>query len=617
MKKPKGNPTVIDRDETIESMRAAVHDEHPHPAPTSFWRKYIFSTNHKMIGKQYMLTSIFFLFVGGFLAMLMRWQLAYPWQPIPLIGQLLFPDSGGSMPPEFYIMLVTIHGTIMVFFVVAPLLVGGFGNFLIPLQIGARDMAFPVLNMLSYWIFFLSGCTLLFSLFVSGGAAAGGWTVYPPLSVLREAVPGSGRGMDLWILALGLMWAALTLGSLNFLATIINMRAPGMTWFRIPLLTWAQFVVALLLLLSFPVAAAGLMMMGADRLIGTSFFLPHGLSIADTAVDAAGGGNALLWQHIFWFLGHPEVYVLILPGMGMASEILPVFARKPIFGYKAMVGAMASIMGLGFIVWAHHMFQAGLNPLMAMAFMTATMMIAMPSGVKVFNWLMTLWRGSISFSTPMLYSLAFVSLFIIGGLSGLFMAATPVDIHIHDTYFIIAHFHYVVFGGSIFAIFGAIHFWFPKMFGRLMSEKVGKVHFVLTFLAFNAVFFPMHVIGSHGHLRRIADPTAYEFLRPQQDWNVFITHSAFVLGAAQLIFLFNFVWSIFKGRRAEANPWRAATLEWTIPSPAPPHNFEEIPVVYRWPYEYANGGVGDEDWVAQTEPPSALAKTLEEEPEPA
>ncbi|MCH8906799.1 MAG: cbb3-type cytochrome c oxidase subunit I, partial [Candidatus Heimdallarchaeota archaeon] len=470
-------------------MHSPVHDEHPHPEPTSFWKKYIYSTNHKMIGKQYMVTALFFLFVGGFFAMLMRWQIAFPWEPVPVIGKLLWPDSGGSMPPEFYIMLVTMHGTIMVFFVVAPLLVGGFGNFLIPLQIGARDMAFPFLNMLSYWVFALSGVSLLLSLFVAGGAAAGGWTVYPPLSTLRDAVPGSGTGMDLWVLSLTLMWIALTLGSLNFLATIINMRAPGMTWFRLPLLVWAQFVVAVLLLLSFPVAASGLMMMAADRLIGTSFFLPHGVILAGEPVEGAGGGNALLWQHIFWFLGHPEVYVLILPAMGMTSEMLPVFSRKPIFGYKSMVIAMASIMGLGFIVWAHHMFQAGMNPFVGFAFMTATMMIALPSGIKVFNWLATLWRASIELTTPMLYALAFVSLFIIGGLTGLFMAALPVDIHIHDTYFIVAHFHYIVFGGSIFAIFGAIHFWFPKMYGRNMNDKLGKLHFALTFVAFNCVFF--------------------------------------------------------------------------------------------------------------------------------
>lgn len=597
-----------------EVLRAPIHDEHPHQAPTSYWRRYIFSTNHQMIGKQYMVTSLFFLFVGGFLAMLMRWQLAFPWEPIPVIGNLLFPDSGGSMSPEFYIMLVTIHGTIMVFFVVAPLLVGGFGNLLIPMQVGARDMAFPFLNMLSYWVFFCSGLVLLASFFVTGGAAAGGWTVYPPLSIIKDAVPGSQYGMDFWILALTLMWIALTLGSINFLATIVNMRAPGMDWFRLPLLVWAQFVVAILLLFSFPVAAAGLIMMEADRLIGTSFFIPYGLTIAGSPVDQPGGGNPLLWQHIFWFLGHPEVYVLILPGMGMTSEILPVFSRKPIFGYKAMVMAMISIMVLGFLVWAHHMFQSGLNPLMGMAFMTATMLIAMPSGVKVFNWLVTLWRGSIRLTAPMLFALAFVALFILGGLSGIFMAATPVDIHIHDTSFIVAHFHYIVFGGSIFAIFGSIMFWFPKMYGRTMNETWGKIHFWLTFITFNAVFFPMHIIGAEGQMRRIADPTAYDYLKPQQEWNVMITMAAFALGATQLIFLGNFLWSMFKGKKAEANPWEANTLEWSIPSPAPYGNFEVIPTVYRGPYEYSSGADPDRDWIGQTEPGG---KAPQQEPETA
>lgn len=597
-----------------EVLRAPIHDEHPHQAPTSYWRRYIFSTNHQMIGKQYMVTSLFFLFVGGFLAMLMRWQLAFPWEPIPVIGNLLFPDSGGSMSPEFYIMLVTIHGTIMVFFVVAPLLVGGFGNLLIPMQVGARDMAFPFLNMLSYWVFFCSGLVLLASFFVTGGAAAGGWTVYPPLSIIKDAVPGSQYGMDFWILALTLMWVALTLGSINFLATIVNMRAPGMDWFRLPLLVWAQFVVAILLLFSFPVAAAGLIMMEADRLIGTSFFIPYGLTIAGSPVEQPGGGNPLLWQHIFWFLGHPEVYVLILPGMGMTSEILPVFSRKPIFGYKAMVMAMISIMVLGFLVWAHHMFQSGLNPLMGMAFMTATMMIAMPSGVKVFNWLVTLWRGSIRLTAPMLFALAFVALFILGGLSGIFMAATPVDIHIHDTSFIVAHFHYIVFGGSIFAIFGSIMFWFPKMYGRTMNETWGKIHFWLTFITFNAVFFPMHIIGAEGQMRRIADPTAYDYLKPQQEWNVMITMAAFALGATQLIFLGNFLWSMFKGKKAEANPWEANTLEWSIPSPAPYGNFEVIPTVYRGPYEYSSGADPDRDWIGQTEPGG---KAPQQEPETA
>lgn len=580
-------------------------EEHLHSIPTSFWKLKVFSTNHKTIGKQYMFTALFFLLVGGALALMIRWQLAYPWKPIPILGSIFYSKTGGVMTADSYIALVTMHATIMVFFVVVPLLVGAFGNFLIPLQIGAQDMAFPVLNMLSYWTYFISGIIALASFVVPGGAAAAGWTSYPPLSVIKTAVPGSQYGQDFWILGLTFNAAASLMGGVNFLTTIINLRAPGMTWLRLPLFIWAQFIVAMLLVLSFPVLTAGLFMLLADRWLGTAFFLPKGLMVAGTPIT--GGGNPILWQHVFWFLGHPEVYVLVLPGMGIASELLSVFSRKPIFGYKAMVYAMASIAGLGFIVWAHHMFQAGMNPLLAMAFMTSTMMIAMPSGVKVFNWLVTLWRGSIRLRPPMLYALAFVSLFVIGGLSGIFMAATPVDIHIHDTYFIVAHFHYIVFGGSIFALFGGLIFWFPKMFGRMMNETLCKIHFAITFISFNFVFFPMHIIGAHGHMRRIADPTAYNFLKPMQHWNILITHAAIVLGFAQLLFIANFIASIYAGKKAEENPWEANTLEWTIPSPAPYHNFEKIPTVYHGPYEYSSGVNNGKDWLAQNEKVEALA----------
>lgn len=576
-------------------------EEHLHPIPTSFWRLKVFSTNHKTIGKQYMFSALFFMFVGGALALLIRWQLAYPGTPVPILGSILYKNSGGSIPPDNYLALVTMHATIMVFFVVVPLLVGAFGNFLIPLQIGARDMAFPVLNMLSYWTFFISGIIALVSFVAPGGAAAAGWTSYPPLSAIKSAVSGSQMGQDFWIVALIFNAAASLMGGVNFLTTIINLRAPGMSWLRLPLFVWSQFIVGVLLVLSFPVLTAGLFMLLADRHLGTSFFLPKGLVVGGTAIAAAGGGKVLLWQHIFWFLGHPEVYVLVLPGMGIASELLSVFARKPIFGYKAMVYAMASIAGLGFIVWGHHMFQTGMNPFLGLAFMTSTMLIAMPSGVKVFNWLVTLWGGSIRFRSPMLYAIAFISLFIIGGLSGIFMAATPVDIHIHGTYFIVAHFHYVVFGGSIFALFGGLIFWFPKMFGRQMSEFWCRVHFVLTFVAFNCVFFPMHILGAYGHMRRIAVPTAYEYLRPLQHWNIFITHAAFFLGAAQLIFIVNFIYSIYKGKIAGENPWEANTLEWTVPSPAPYHNFVKIPTVYHGPYEYSSPVNNGKDWLSQTE----------------
>ncbi|MGH8103916.1 MAG: cytochrome c oxidase subunit I [bacterium] len=576
---------------------------HIHPVPKNWIRRWVFSTDHKVIGLQYLFQTLFFLFFGGFLAMLMRWQLAYPGQPIPIIGPLLFPhnDPVGSISPENYIMILTMHGTIMVFFVIAPILVGAFGNFLIPLMIGARDMAFPFLNMLSYWFFFLSGVILVAGFGVEGGAAAAGWTAYPPLSAIKDAVPGSLHGQDIWLLALTLFAISSLMGAINFLATIINMRAPGLTWMRLPLFVWAEFIVALLLLLAFPVATAAFIMMISDRFMGTSIFLPLGNVIGDVP-STIGTGRALLWQHLFWFLSHPEVYVLVLPGMGIASEILPTFSRKPIFGYVSMVGAMVAIGFLGFIVWAHHMFQTGMNPLMDMAFMTSTMLIALPSGIKVFNWLATIWRGTIHLKTPMLFGLGFVGMFIIGGLSGLFMASTPVDIHIHDTFFIVAHFHYVVFAGTMLAVFGGLTYWFPKMYGRMMNDFWGKVHFWLTFVALNCVFFPMHYLGAAGHMRRIADPYQYDFLKPLLGVNTFISMAAFTLGAVQIIFVINYFGSMLFGPKAAKNPWDANTLEWQTTSPAPHHNFDVIPLVLHGPYEYGNPNGNGKDWISQNEP---------------
>jgi cytochrome c oxidase subunit 1 len=436
---------------------------HVHAPPTTFFSKYVWSLDHKVIAKQYLFTAFFFLILGGALAMLIRWQLAYPGQPVPVVGLLLqnafmfAPD--GSVTPEGYNQLVTMHGSIMIFFVIIPILVGAFGNFLIPLHVGARDVAFPILNALSYWLFLPAGLLIFGSFFVDKGAAAAGWTSYPPLSDLADAAPGSDLGQTFWLLSLFLLGFSSIVGGLNFVVTIVKMRAPGLTWSRLPLVTWAQLVTAVFQVLATPVLASTLSLLLVDKLLGTSFFLPAGLHVssADTPVANSGGGNPILWQHIFWFYSHPAVYILILPGMGIASDLLATFARKPIFGYRAMVASMVGIMGLGFIVWGHHMFQSGMSPAMGMAFMTSTMLIALPSGVKVFNWLGTLWGGSIRFSVPMLHALSFISLFIIGGLSGLFMAATPVDIFIHDTYYIVAHFHYVVFGGTLFAVFGGLH----------------------------------------------------------------------------------------------------------------------------------------------------------------
>ena len=568
-----------------------------------------------MIAKQYLLLGLLMFLVGGLLALLLRWELGYPEQPLPIIGlsdeymesgeaagavdrmwdqwfeeetENWFTNNipGGVIGPEFYNSLFTMHATIMIFFAIMPVLVGCFGNFLIPLMIGTDDMAFPFLNMLSYWVAVLAAVILVAGFFVPGGHAAAGWTGYPPLSS-SEAYSGVGMGQNLWIVSLMLIGISSMMGAINYLTTVINMRAKGMTFFRLPLVIWSLFIVAILLLLAVPVLASALAMLLFDNMWGTSFFSPE------------GGGDPILWQHLFWFFGHPEVYVLILPGMGVASEILSVFSRKPIFGYKAMVYAMVSIAGLGFIVWGHHMFQSGMNPALGTTFMFSTMVIAVPSAIKTFNWLGTLKGGNIKFTVPMLNALAFVSMFVIGGLSGIYMASTPVDIFIHDTYFIVAHIHYVVFGGSIFGMFAGIYYWFPKMFGRNMNMTLGKIHFWFTIIFFNATFFPMHILGIGGHMRRIYNPMQYEFLQDMQWINEFITVASILLGFAQLLFIYNFFHSMYKGKVAQDNPWEANTLEWTAPTPPPHGNFLTPPTVHRGPYEYSEPD-RKEDWVSQS-----------------
>ncbi len=576
-----------------------------HPEPTSFVRKYIWSYDHKTVGKQYMWTSLMFLILGGTLAMLLRWQIAYPNMPVPIIGHALkgmfFFGQDGAITSNGYLQLGTMHGLVMVFFVIIPLIVGAFGNFLIPLHIGARDVAFPFLNAMSYWLYLPAGVIMFSAFFVDKGAAAAGWTGYPPLS----AAPGASEpvlGMNLVLLAIFLAGFSSILGGINFLVTIVKMRAPGMTWSRLPLVTWAQLITAVFQTLATPMIAAAGSMLLFDRIAGTSFFLPHGAAVGTEQIPNTGGGYPLLWQHIFWFYAHPAVYILILPSMGFASDIIATFARKPIFGYRAMIISMASIMGLGFIVWGHHMFLSGLNPTLGMAFMISTVFIALPSGVKVFNWLGTLWGGNIRLTGPMLYSLAFVSMFIVGGLSGLFMASTPTDIYIHDTYYIIAHFHYVVFGATLFSVFAGTTYWFPKMFGRMMNDTLSKIHWALTFVFFNLAFFPMHFLGEAGHMRRLATSTGYEFLNPMAPWNEFITLAAFALGISQLIFMYNFLYSMFFGPKAVDNPWEGNTLEWTVPTPVPHYNFKELPTVYRGPYEYSDPALAPSDWLSQNKP---------------
>jgi cytochrome c oxidase subunit 1 len=582
--------------------------DHAHPQ-LGFWRKYVFSTDHKVIGLQYLITAMSMAIIGGLLSLLMRLQLGWPKGTWPFLASLMpnaF-DSQGHMNADFYLSLVTMHGTIMVFFVLSTAPVSGFGNLLIPLQVGARDMAFPFLNGLSYWTF-LPGClVILASFFVESGAAAGGWTSYPPLSALKGAVPGSGTGQTMWIIGMVFFIASFTMGGLNFVTTILNLRTKGLSLFRMPLTMWAMFLVAILGLLAFPALVAACIMLVFDRHFGTSFFLPtqlvlNNVPLMNGSVPLHQGGSPLLWQHLFWFLGHPEVYILMLPALGFTSDILSTFSRRPIFGYKSMVLAMCGIGFLSFIVWGHHMFVSGMSPYLGMAFAVGTILIAVPSAVKVFNWLATLYRSRIRFTTPMLWAMGVISLFISGGLSGVWLAQAGPDIHLHDTMFVAAHFHLIMAGAALFGVFGATAYWFPKMFGRMMSEGLGKAHFWFTFITYYGTFFPMHYIGIAGHMRRIYDPYQYEFLKPLQPINQFITVSALVLGTSQLLFFVNFFWSAFKGKKAAENPWEANGLEWTTSSPPPHGNWPgEIPEVHRWPYEYSNPDA-PRDHVMQHEP---------------
>jgi cytochrome c oxidase subunit 1 len=594
---------------TGHSHEAAVH---VHPE-LSFVRKYIFSEDHKIIGIQFLFSTLIFLVVGGMLALFVRMQLGWPHGELPIFRTVFQADNGGRMSPEYYNMLFSMHASVMIFFVIIPMLAGAFGNFLIPLMIGAKDMAFPKLNMMSYWFMWPAFIIILLAFHAEGGAPAAGWTSYPTLSsssmpagqgFQSPAAPNSGQGQILWLLAIVFVGVSSMMGSVNYITTIINLRAPGMTLFRMPMTIWGMFITAILQAFALPVLTVALILQTLDKTLGTTFFLPPaGLEFGNWHTGP-GGGQALLWQHLFWFYSHPAVYIMILPSMGMVSDIISTFARRPLFGYRAMIYSLAGIAGLGFIVWGHHMFQSGMDPRLGTGFMIATIMIALPSAVKVFNWLGTTFLGNIQFTTANLFALAFVALFIIGGLSGIFMAATPIDIFIHDTYFIVAHLHYVLFASSLFGIFGAIYFWFPKMFGRMMNETWGKVHFTLTFIAGNCVFFPMHILGVAGLRRRIPDITASTFEAPLLDLNRFISISAFVLGTVQLIFIANFFYSLFRGPVASRNPWKSNSLEWTAPSPPGHGNFDIEPVVYRWPYDYGHfGQYGDH--LMQTEKLSA------------
>jgi cytochrome c oxidase subunit I len=598
-----------------------VTAEHAHPE-LSFVRKYIFSEDHKIIGIRFLFSTLIFLGLGGMLALFVRAQLAWPHGELPVFRDIFQTSNGGRMPPEYYNMLFSMHASVMIFFVIIPMLAGAFGNYLIPLMIGANDMAFPKLNMMSYWFMWPAFVIILWSFYAEGGGPAAGWTSYPTLSsaTMPEGQgfqsPGSangGQGQILWLLALVFVGISSMMGSVNYITTIINLRAPGMTLFRMPMTVWALFITAILQAFALPVLTVALILQSLDKTIGTTFFLPpNGLEFGNWTT-APGGGQTLLWQHVFWFYSHPAVYIMILPAMGMVSDILSTNARRPLFGYRAMVYSIAGIAGLGFIVWGHHMFQSGMDPRLGTGFMLATIMIALPSAVKVFNWLGTTFLGNIRYTTANLFALAFVSLFIIGGLSGIFMAATPVDIFIHDTYFIVAHLHYVLFASSLFGIFAGIYFWFPKMFGRMLNEPLGKVHFALSFIAGNCVFFPMHILGVAGLRRRIMDFTATTYEAPLLDLNRFMSVSAFVLGAVQIIFIVNFFWSLFRGKVGGRNPWESNSLEWSAPSPPPHGNFDVPPVAYRGPYEYGHfEGHGDHlpQWLKLTPEEQALYGTV-------
>jgi len=575
------------------------------PAPVEhepgFIRRYVFSTDHKIIGIQYILTGLVMAIAGAALATLIRLQLGWPEHHWLWLSRLLpVGMPSGVMTPEFYLAVVTMHGTIMVFFFVSFVLVSGFGNYLVPLQVGARDMAFPFLNMLSYWIALLSAVTMLASFLVEGGAAAAGWTAYPPLSAVAAAVPGSQMGQTIWLLSMALFIASFTMSGLNIVATVFSVRAPGLSMMRLPLTVWSYFIASILGLLAFPPLTAAAVMLLLDRHFGTSFFLPSGLIIANKVLPNTGG-SPLLWQHLFWFLGHPEVYVLILPALGIACDILPAFTRKPVFGYRISVWCLVAVGCLSMIVWGHHMFVSGMSPFSGEYFSLVTLTITVPMTIFGVNMLASLWGAKLQLTTAMLFSLGVIALFGSGGLGGLFLGNATADMQLHDTYFVVGHFHMMIGGVTLLATFGAIYFWFPKMFGRMMNETLGKLHFWFTFAPFFLIFFMQHFLGLQGAPRRYYAFTAFDYLQKTRGQNLVISIAAMVLISGQFLFLVNFVWSLFRGHRAAANPWHATTLEWTVASPPPHGNFDAVPVVQRWAYEYGVQTI-DGDFAVQTVP---------------
>ncbi len=598
------NEAVVHAHGAVTTHEGHGDHHHEHHHHETFITKYVFSQDHKMIAKQFLITGMVWAVLGGLMSVLFRLQLGYPDATFPWLEDILGKwAKGGRITPEAYYALVTTHGTVLVFFVLTAGLSGTFANFLIPLQVGARDMASPFMNMLSYWFFFAASIVMLSSMFVETGPFSGGWTAYPPLSALGDASPGSKIGMDMWLISMALFVVSSLLGGLNYIATVLNMRTKGMSMTRMPLTIWALFFTAVLGVLSFPVLFSGFILLIFDRNFGTSFYL------SDIFINGVGalpneGGSAILYQHLFWFLGHPEVYIILLPAMGMVSEILSVNSRKPIFGYMAMIGSLFAIAILAFLVWAHHMFVTGLNPFLGSIFVLLTLLIAVPSAIKVFNWLTTLWRGNIRFTPGMMFAIGFVSLFISGGLTGIWLGNSALDIHLHDTYFVIAHFHIVMGVASMFGMFAGIYHWFPKMYGRYLNNTMGYIHFWVTIAGAYLIFWPMHYEGLAGMPRRYYDYSIWESFKQFAELNRFISTVAMIVFAVQLLFLFNFFYSIFKGRKVTTlNPWGATTLEWTTPiKPGHGNWVGEIPEVHRWAYDYGKDG---KEFIAQTTPVGA------------
>ncbi|HFA50084.1 MAG TPA: cytochrome c oxidase subunit I [Bacteroidetes bacterium] len=606
------NVTTIANDQDEKLIQELGFDDHFHEHEhadkykSNFIMKYIFSMDHKIIARQFLITGMFWALIGASMSIIFRLQLGFPEENMswikPLLGKWIEinPDTGiGTLAPEFYYALVTMHGTIIVFFVLTAGLSGTFSNLLIPLQLGARDMASPFLNMLSYWFFFLSSVIMFYSLFLSTGPFAGGWVAYPPLSALPQASDGSGTGMTLWLLSLVFFVVSVALGGVNYVTTVLNLRTKGMNMWRMPLTVWAFFITAIIALLSFPVLVSGFLLLMADRSLETSFYLSE-IFIGGQALDHVGG-SPILFQHLFWFLGHPEVYIIILPAMGLTSEVLSVHCRKPIFGYKAMVYSMLAIGFLSFLVWAHHMFMSGLNPFISNFFVVFTLIIAVPSAIKVFNWISTMYKANIRFNAPSMFAIGFVSMFISGGLTGIFLGNSAIDIQMHDTYFVVAHFHIVMGVAAFFGMFAGIYHWFPKMFGRFMNDTIGKIHFWGTMIGAYCIFWPMHYLGMAGVPRRYYRFDNFDTFSQFADMNMFITIAAIITFGFQLLFVINFFHSIWKGKKVTSkNPWGANTIEWTTPIKAGHGNWPgKLPTVQRWAYDYGKDG---REFISQVEP---------------